>query len=154
MKTTADYLDELQAHFDVDSDNALGAKLEMHRQQLSLYRNKKAAFDDEMCLRVAKLLKTDASYVMACMHWQRAKAPQVKAAWKHTAEVLYGLAAAWMLFAILPSVTLPDHTGSVAVPDPFSPALYIMSNTITDFWPLFLCLAALAWHFRPRRRTA
>jgi hypothetical protein len=153
MKTTADYLDELQQHFDVESDNALGAQLGMHRQQLSLYRNKKAAFDDEMCLRVAQILGADASYVMACMHWQRAKAPQVKAAWKHTAEMLGGLAAVLAVVAILPTSTLPDFGGFFALTGyAEGGTLYIMSNAV-QYWPILLPLAILAFFCRPRRKS-
>jgi len=102
MKTTADFLNELQAHYGVDSDNALGLKLGMHRQQVNMYRKFKAAFDDEMCLRVAEILSTDPAYIMACMHHQRAKNPKVKAVWEWTAQHLGGIAAALAVLAIIP----------------------------------------------------
>lgn len=109
MKTTADFLDDLQVKLCVKSDYAVGKLLEIHRQTLSHYRLKKGAFDDEMSLRVAEILELDSAYVMACMHHQRAKQPEVKAAWAHAAEVLYGLAAALAIMAILPTFTLPDY---------------------------------------------
>lgn len=112
MKTTADFLDELQKKLAVNSDYAVGKLLGIHRQQLSHYRLLKGAFDDAMCLRVAEILELDSAYVMACMHYQRAKAPEVKRAWAHAAEVLYGLAACLMLVA-LPALIMmgwnPSH---------------------------------------------
>lgn len=102
MKTTADFLDALRAKLSLSSDGQLAAHLGIHRQYISRYRNNVISFDDEMSLRVAEILEIDGSYVMACMHHQRAKNPEVKAAWKHTAEALYGLAAALAGLAVLP----------------------------------------------------
>lgn len=109
MKTTADFLDSLRAKLDLPSDGQLAERLGMHRQYMSKYRTLSHTFDDAMSLRVAEILEIDGSYVMACMHHQRAKAPEVKAAWKHTAEVLGGLAAMLAMVALLPFLELPAN---------------------------------------------
>ena len=52
-------------------------------------------------------LKLDSGYVLACVAAERASQPEIKAAWAHTAEVLYGLAAALAVVALLPFIHLP-----------------------------------------------
>lgn len=150
MKTTADFLDDLQKKLDVKSDYAVGKLLGIHRQQLSHYRLLKGAFDDEMCLRVAEVLEIDGAYVMACMHHQRAKNPEVKAAWKHTAEMLYGLAASFLVIAVSLTLTYgvsgSDHSPALlGLTSADSWALYIMSNPLPIPPAILAPLALLAF---------
>lgn len=110
MKTTADFLDALRVKLDIQSDNALGKYLGIHRQTISHYRTLNGSFDDEMSIRVAEILAIEPAFVMACMHHQRAKNPQVKKAWAWTAQHLGGLAAALAVLAIIPFY--PDITSA------------------------------------------
>ncbi len=93
MKTTADFLDDLRAKYDLSSDYQLCKMLGMHRQQVSRYRLMKGAFDDVIAVKVAELLDLNPGYVMACMHAQRASEEHIKKAWERAAQVLGGIAA-------------------------------------------------------------
>ena len=105
MKTTADYLDAMRVKLDLPSDGRLAAYLGIHRQYISRYRNNVISFDDEMSIKVAEILGLESTYVMACMHYQRAKQPEVKKAWAHAAEMLYGLAATVLLAVLVTANT-------------------------------------------------
>lgn len=117
MKTTSDFLDDLQAHYGVNTDYALAPYIGLHRQQLSYYRKQKGAFDDETCLRFAEILGEKPAFLMACMHYQRAKNPKIKDAWQY----LGGLAAALALVMILPSVALDNGFNSAFSGDQAAP---------------------------------
>lgn len=145
MKTTADFLDALRAKLDLPSDNALGKYLGIHRQHISHYRNLRGTFDDETSIRIAEILGEKPAFVMACMHHQRAKNPEVKAAWKHTAEMLYGLAAALAFVALLPGISIPDSGLILAgFTGADSGGMYIMSNCTWLTWLIIAALVALA----------
>lgn len=160
MKTTADYLDELRAHYDAPSDNALALKMGIHRQYMSQYRLKKTAFDDDTCLRVADILCTDPAYVVACMHAQRAKEPKIKQVWERIAEKMAAVAAVLAVVMMLPFAA--DFS---SVPAPAFSAvsyltLYIMSNradTNLAFYSLaclmlsLFIIAALQFYKRPAK---
>jgi hypothetical protein len=125
MKTTADFLDDLQRKFDLPSDYAVGNMLGMHRQQISHYRLLKGAFDDSVCLKVAELLELDPGYVMACMHAQRAKGKDVKRAWERAAKSLAGSALAVLAGAAVALAPLP-----YAVPEASATPMYIMLSAL------------------------
>lgn len=110
MQNTADFLDALRAKLKLPSDGRLADYLGMHRQHVSHYRQLNGTFSDEMSLRIAEILELDGAYVMACMHHQRAKLPEVKAAWNHAAKMLGGVAATIAMLAILPHY-LPQDNG-------------------------------------------
>ena len=93
MQTTLEFIDALKARHGLDSDYAIAKLLDITRASLSSYRTGKTHFSDDVAIRVAELLELDAGYVMACIASERARSPQVKAQWKHTAEMLYGIAA-------------------------------------------------------------
>jgi hypothetical protein len=85
MKNTADFLDELRIKLDLPSDGKLADYLGMHRQHISRYRTLDGTFDDEKSIQIAELLGTDAAFVVACMHHQRAKKPAEKQLWERMA---------------------------------------------------------------------
>ena len=107
MKTSVEFLDSVKALKGFTSDYQLSKHLNCTRGAISSYRTGRTYLDDEMACKVAADLGQDSSYVLACIASERAKKPEVKAAWAHAAEVLYGLAAALAIFAILPTATLP-----------------------------------------------
>lgn len=98
MKTTADFLDALRVKLNLPSDGQLADYLGMHRQHISRYRTLGGTFDDETSIRIAEILEVKPAFVMACMHYQRAKNPKVRDAWQY----LGGLAAALAVVALLP----------------------------------------------------
>jgi len=157
MKTTVKFLDAVMKKNGITSDNQLSIFLGCTRSSISGYRHNKSFLDDEIAFKVAKALDLDPGYVLACIASERARKPEVKAAWKHTAEVLYGLAAVLATVAFLPTITLPsyDHFNvalvGLALPEAVG-TLYIMSNAVLAYWWLLIPLAILAWHYRPRHK--
>ncbi len=111
MKTTLEFIADVKAKFGIDSDYAAAKILGVSKMTLSSYRNGKSHLGDEAACKVAELLNLDSSYVMACIASERAKKPEVKAAWKHAAEVLHGLAAALVVIAALPFISLEGSEG-------------------------------------------
>jgi len=132
MRTTADFLDLLRVELQLDSDGQLAKYFGVKRQMISRYRTNAGSFDDLLSLRVAEILDLDGAYVMACMHYQREERPTVKNAWKHTAEVLYGMAASWLFALVIFASPFGSVNEAQAAPlfAQNSPALYIMSNWI------------------------
>jgi hypothetical protein len=126
MKTTANFLDDLQRKFDLPSDYAVSKLLGMHRQQVSHYRKKKGTFDDEISVRVAELLGINAGYVMACMQAQRAKNPTLRRTWEKAAATLAGTAVAILAGCTLAMAPLPHLVPSASA----APGLYIMLNAV------------------------
>jgi len=123
MKTTVEFLDEVKAAHGLTSDYQLSKHLVCTRGAISSYRMGKSYLDEEMACKIANDLGLDSGYVLACIASERAKKPEVKAAWKHTADLLYGLAAALAILAVLPFVNLPAGDAGIIAN---SPALYIM----------------------------
>ena len=109
MKTTVEFLDAVRAAHGLTSDYQLAKHLKIRAARISNYRNGHTLFDEETCLLIAADLDLDPGYVFACIASERANKPEVKAAWKKTADLLYGLAAALAIVAVLPYVLLPPH---------------------------------------------
>lgn len=115
MKNTLEFLDEVKAKLGLTSDYQLAKSLGCTHSAISNYRAGKSRLDEAAACKVAELLNLDAGYVLACIASERAKKPEVKAAWQHTAQILGGLAAALAVIAFLPFITLPV--------DPLQPAI-------------------------------
>lgn len=132
MKTTVDFLDAVKKKHGLTSDYQLSKLMGCTHSSISGYRHGKSKMDEDTACKVAELLNLEPGYVLSCIAAERAKSPEAKAAWKHTAEVLYGLAAVLAVIAFLPTATLPQYDGfnialaGLALPE--SGALYIMSN--------------------------
>ena len=134
----------MKAKHGLPSDYALAQKLDLTRSSISKFRVGKDCLGEETACKVAELLNLEPGYVMACIASERAKKPEVKAAWKHTAEVLYGLAAVFTMVAILPTATLPAWNGFNAALrglDGDNTVYYVKS--ILQYWPVLLPLAIL-----------
>lgn len=108
MKTTIEFLDAVKVKYSLPSDYALAQILGITRSSVSKFRVGKDCLGEETACKVAELLDIEAGYVMACIASERAKKPEVKAAWKHAAEVLYGMAAALAVVVALPFITLEN----------------------------------------------
>lgn len=138
-KTTVDFLNDVKAKYGITSNYALAKLMGQTDTAVARWMHGKNTLSDETAVKVAELLEIEPSFIMACIAAERSKDAKVKAAWKHTAEVLYGLAAVLAVLAVLPfgadimsaPALLGDH-GSLALigftlPST-SPTLYIMSN--------------------------
>ena len=102
MKTTADYLDALRAHFNAPSDYALEKHTGWKRQYISRYRRNRISFDDTTAEKVARWLSVPLARVLIDMNAQRAKSERVKRAWEK-------IAATAASVAVLGFVALPWH---------------------------------------------
>ncbi len=102
MQTTIEFLDAVKTLRGLTSDYQLSKHLECTHSAISNYRMKKNYLDEGIACRIADELDIEPSYVLACVASERAKRPEVKAAWKHAADLLYGLAAAAAVVAFLP----------------------------------------------------
>lgn len=111
MKTTNDFLNAVMKKNGITSDNQLAIFIGCTRSSISGYRYNKSFMDDETALKVATLLDLDPGYVFACVATERARNPKIKAAWKHTAEILYGIAAVLATVYIVPTIPLPAYDG-------------------------------------------
>jgi len=110
MKTTADFLDDLRAHFALPSDGKLAVRMGWAPQQLSRYRTKKEVFGDQTAMRIASELGTDPGYVIACMKAQLAKTPELRKVWERMAAKI----AACFVFGIaLTGAPSPAAAGSL-----------------------------------------
>jgi|CXWL01.1.fsa_nt_gi predicted transcriptional regulator len=103
MKTTANFLDDLRAKLDLPSDGRLAAYLGIHRQYMSKYRTLGHTFDDTMSMKIADILGIEQTYVVACMHHQRAKQPAEKKLWERMAMQMTGIAATVLVALALPA---------------------------------------------------
>lgn len=131
MKTTLEFIADVKSKYSIESDYAAAKLLGVSKMTMSHYRNGKGLLGDDSAIRVAELLGLDTGYVLACIASERARKPEVKAAWKHTAEMLYGLAAALAVVAFLPTVNLSGDQFNIAFAglagaDAIKGTLYIM----------------------------
>lgn len=108
IKTTLQFVDELKRRYGIGSDYGIAKLLNISKNSLSLYRNGKSHFSDEVAIKVAELLDLDAGYVMACMAYERARSPLVKSKWEKAATSLYGLAVALAIVVIVPLTHLSN----------------------------------------------
>lgn len=113
MKTTVEFLDAVKSRHGFTSDYQLSKYLDCTRGGISSYRTGRTFLDEDMAYKVATDLDLEPGYVMACIASERAKSPEVKAAWKHTAELLYGIAATVVMVAFFHSA--PDGASLMLV---------------------------------------
>ena len=85
MKTITYYLDQVAKNTETGSDYAIAKILDISTQRVSKYRGG-ANFDDEMCIKVADLLKIDVREVIAASNYHREKSDKKKAFWESIFE--------------------------------------------------------------------
>lgn len=83
---TAEYLDLVRATLHLPSDYALQKPLGITKSQLSKYRTGADSLSDGIALRVAEICQLDAVRVLLDMHMERAKSPEIRAAWATALE--------------------------------------------------------------------
>lgn len=90
IRSTVEFLDLLCDHYKCLSqdektpatDYRVAKQLEVTTQSVSKWRTGKAGFDDTTAIRVADLLDMEREYVLACVHFERAKASNVRDTWR------------------------------------------------------------------------
>ena len=78
---TQDYLDATKAKIGIQSDYALAKSLDISREYMSQLRSGKRPVSDEVALRIAKLLEVNPIQIIATANAERAKNPEIQAAW-------------------------------------------------------------------------
>lgn len=86
--TTLQAIDLIKQKHDLESDYRLYKFTGWGQSTVSSYRVGKQFFSDAHAIQAAQLLELPAGYVMACIHAERAKKADVKAAWEATAAAL------------------------------------------------------------------
>jgi len=99
-KTTLEFIADLKQKTGLDSDYAIAKLLGITKNALSLYRNGKSYFGEDVAMKVAEILELEDGYVLACIAAERTKNERAKRAWQH----LGGFAAALAVLAVLPFV--------------------------------------------------
>lgn len=114
---TVDFLDALKARYEIASDYALAPFLGVSQQTISQYRAKPQYLDDKVAIKVAQLLDLHPGYVLACVHAERAKRPEVREVWEKTANALKGFGLAVLVALSAPSAA-QSYSPSASVPVP------------------------------------
>jgi len=83
---SSEYLDLVRATLHLPSDYALQKPLGVTKQQLSNYRTGRDSLSDAMVLRIAEICQLDPLNVLLDMHIERAKSPEIRAAWTAMVE--------------------------------------------------------------------
>lgn len=83
---TIEYLDLVRATLHLPSDYALQKPLGITKSQISYYRTGRDSLSDAVAVRVAEICDIDAGKVLLDMHMERAKSPEVRAAWAAVME--------------------------------------------------------------------
>lgn len=102
MKTTVEFLDAVRTKHALESDYQLSKHLGCTRAGISSYRTGRSLLDEEMACKVATDLGLSTGYVLSCIASERAKKPEVKAAWAYAAQMLGGVAATVLIVLALP----------------------------------------------------
>mgnify|MGYP003471410918 CR=1 FL=1 len=82
MQTTNEFLDAVKQRHGVTSDYALAKLLGVRHTTISNYRTMRSRLDDQMAIKVAKLLEMPPEAVMVAAHGERAKLPEERELWE------------------------------------------------------------------------
>lgn len=112
MHTTDYLLDEVKRRHGLPSDYKLGIVLGLSKNAVGQYRKGVSRPDDNVACRIAELLEMDAAYVVACMHAERSKEPELKTLWLSMAKRLSAPAAAAIVaFFSIAIISLANSQG-------------------------------------------
>lgn len=87
---TPEYLDLVRVKLHLPSDYALQKPLGVTKQAISKLRNGRDSLSDAMVLRISEICQLDPLRVLLDMHVERAKTPEIRAAWESTLEKISG----------------------------------------------------------------
>jgi transcriptional regulator with XRE-family HTH domain len=82
MQTTNEFLDAVKQRHGVTSDYALAKLLGVRHTTISNYRTMRSRLDDQMAIKVARLLDMPPEAVMVAAHGERAKLPEERELWE------------------------------------------------------------------------
>lgn len=109
MKTTIGFLNDLKSRHGLHSDYGLAKFLGITRSNVSKLMSGQTTLGDENAIKVADSLKIPRPYVLACVHFERAKNDPEKSVWRDIMERFGGVASA--VFIGLGVVLLMKLTG-------------------------------------------
>lgn len=99
--TVSEYVELLEKKFNPKNDSALADLLRVRPPTVYRYKNENGTFNDEVSVRVAKLLEINPLHVIADMDAARAISPTSKKYRKELAKVIMTLAIVWVPVCIL-----------------------------------------------------
>jgi hypothetical protein len=102
---SSELLDTTKARLNIQSEYGLAKALKISQQALAQIRDR--GLSDERALQIATLLNLDPAAVLASIHAERAKDPQVKKVWEKLAKTIRAAAAA-VLIVLGMGVTAPE----------------------------------------------
>lgn len=97
FRTARQLLELLRAKLGGVTDYRLAKVLGMTHQGIGVIMNHGGTLSDENAVKLARELELPPSYVLICMHWQRAKDETTRAAWQDAASKI--LKASGFFFA-------------------------------------------------------
>ena len=145
---TNSLLDEVKKLNKINSEYALAKLLGVSQQALQMMRQR--GLSDERVLQVATLLSLDPGELIAWVHAERAKNPDVKSVWKKMANsmrtALGALLPAAIVIGVVASSSNDAHAAAIASPAGNSELCILCQICIC--WPLvrFFCCWSLCFH--------
>ncbi|VTU20709.1 Phage related protein [Variovorax sp. SRS16] len=131
MQTTKQLLDRAKKAQGIESDYRLAQVLGVVNSAVTNYRAGRSHPDDAVAARLAELAGQDPSSVIAELHAERAKTPEVRALWMRMASQLRHAVAVVMMTIGVAMISLapsPDgaQAGTLGTVNSYSSSLYIM----------------------------
>lgn len=88
MNATNRWLDAVKKRLDLSSDYQLGKVLSISSSRIGNYRSNPArVMDDDLAVKVAEVLKVPAARIIGELHAEKAKSPDVRAAFLRIAQM-------------------------------------------------------------------
>jgi hypothetical protein len=100
---TIDYLKQAKRRLGIESDYALAPHLGLTRSGMSRLSNGKTTMSDETALKMAAIIGIQPAIVLADMHAEREKNPELQAVWRNLVDKLA------LGFEVLISCTTPHR---------------------------------------------
>lgn len=132
METTNGLLDQVKERHGLPSDYKLGMVLGLSKNAVGQYRKGVSRPDDAVAIRIANLLDLEPAYVVACMHAERAKQPELKSLWITMAS-RFQRSGAVACFAVFALAALTQQTAESSMPIDVSTAAAFVSPVYTRY---------------------
>ena len=88
MKTTKNFYDEICETYEVSSAYAVAKIVDVKPNTALRWKKNASTFDEDISVRVAKLLDYDPAYVLACMAAQKSEEKESYSYWTKIAGML------------------------------------------------------------------
>lgn len=83
---SVEYLALAKEHLNIKSDYALAQRLDVTRQMISKLQSGKIVLSDEMAVKIAMIVDKHPAIVLADVHAEREKNPEIQAIWRGLVE--------------------------------------------------------------------